>query len=114
ALSTISSSAPATAVRTQKARRTWLVPGLLGTAAVLLLVAGLLIGRLSAPLPALPLYHQLTFARETVSSARLAPDQRTVIYSSARDGGTKELFSVTPDSLASRSLGLKDTDVAAI
>ena len=114
ALSTISSSAPATAVRTQKARRTWLVPGLLGTAAVLLLVAGLLIGRLSAPLPALPLYHQLTFARETVSSARFAPDQRTVIYSSARDGGTKELFSVTPDSLASRSLGLKDTDVAAI
>jgi serine/threonine protein kinase len=48
-LSTISSSAPATAVRTQKARRTWLVPGLLGTAAVLLLVAGLLIGRLRRP-----------------------------------------------------------------
>ncbi len=41
-------SAPATAVRTQKAHRTWLIPGLLGTAAVLLLVAGLLIGRLSA------------------------------------------------------------------
>jgi serine/threonine protein kinase/Tol biopolymer transport system component len=114
ALSTISSSALATAVRTQKARRTWLIPGLLGTAAVLLLVAGLLIGRLSAPLPALPVYHQLTFGRETVSSARFAPDQRTAIYSSARNGDANELFSVTPDSLASRSLGLKDTDVAAI
>jgi hypothetical protein len=49
-----------------------------------------------------------------VSSARFAPDQRTAIYSSARDGGANELFSVTPDSVASRSLGLKDTDVAAI
>ena len=113
-LSTISSSAPATAARAQRVRGTWLVPGLLGTAAVLLLVAGLLIGRLSAPLPALPLYHQLTFARETVSSARFAPDQRTAIYSSARDGGANELFSITPDSVASRSLGFKDTDVAAI
>ena len=73
-----------------------------------------MIGRLSAPLPALPLYHQLTFARETVSSARFAPDQRTAIYSSARDGGANELFTVIPDSLASRGLGLKDTDVAAI
>jgi len=113
-LSTISTSASAVAVRTEKGRKAWLVPLLLGAAALLLLVAGLLIGRLSAPLPVPPQYHQLTFARETVNSARFAPDQRTVIYSSARAGMTGELFSVAPDSLASSSLGLKDTDVAAI
>jgi hypothetical protein len=81
ALSTISSSAPATAVQTRKARRTWLVPALLGAVPPLLLVAGLLIGRLSAPPPVPPQYHQLTFARESISSARLAPDQHTAIYS---------------------------------
>jgi eukaryotic-like serine/threonine-protein kinase len=112
-LSSVSSSVPAVAVRTEQARKSWLVPALLGTAA-LLLAAGLLIGRLSAPAPAAPEFHQLTFGREAVLSARFAPDQRTVIYSSARAGMSGELFSVTPDSLAPSSLGLKDTDVAAI
>jgi Tol biopolymer transport system component len=115
ALSTISPSVPAVAVRTKKARKPWLVPALLSAAAVVLLAAGLLIGRLSAPAPTPAQYHQLTFAREEVLSARFAPDQRTVIYSSARAGGMAgELFSVTPDSLAPTSLGLKDTDIAAI
>jgi serine/threonine protein kinase/Tol biopolymer transport system component len=113
ALSTISSALPAAPVRAEKARKTWRFPALLSAAAVPLLV-GLLIGRLSTPALAPPQYHQLTFAREAVASARLAPDQRTVIYGSARAGGTSELFSVTPDSLAPLSLGLKDTDVAAI
>jgi eukaryotic-like serine/threonine-protein kinase len=90
ALSAISPSAPATAVQTAKARRTWLLPALLGTVPLLLLVVGLLIGRLSAPPPVPAQYHQLTFARETVNSARLAPDQRTAIYSSTRDGGATE------------------------
>ncbi len=114
-LSTISSSVAAAAAGTEKARKPWLVPALLSAAAVVLLAVGLLAGRLSAPTPTLPEYHQLTFAREAVHSARFAPDQRTVIYSSARAGGiTGELFSVTPESLAPSSLGLKDTDVAAI
>jgi eukaryotic-like serine/threonine-protein kinase len=112
-LSTISSSPPAVAVNAEKARKPWLVSALLIAAAVLLM-AGLLIGRLSAPSSPPPQYHQLTFARELVDSARFAPDQRTVIYSSARAGGGNELFSVTPDSLAPSSVGLKDTDVAAI
>lgn len=113
ALSTISSSVPGVAVKTEKARKSWLAPALLSAAAVLL-AAGLLIGRVSAPAPAPPEYHQLTFAREAVLSARFAPDQRTVIYSSALSGVSGELFSVIPDSLAPSSLGLKDTDVAAI
>jgi hypothetical protein len=80
----------------------------------MILLAGLLIGRLGTPAPVPPQYHQLTFAREAVSSARFAPDQRTIVYSSARTGDTAELFSVTPDSLAPSSLGLKDTEIVAI
>jgi serine/threonine protein kinase/Tol biopolymer transport system component len=110
-LSTITSPLPA--VRIEKARKTWLGWSLLISAPVLL-VAGLVIGRLSTPRPVPPQYHQLTFAREIVFSARFAPDQRSVIYSSAPAEDATELFSVTPDSLASSSLGLKNTDVAAI
>jgi serine/threonine protein kinase len=112
-LSTVSSSL-LPALRTEKARKTWRVPGLLCAAALTILLAGLLIGRLGTPAPVPPQYHQLTFVREAVSSARFAPDQRTVVYSSARTGDTAELFSVTPDSLAPSSLGLKDTDIVAI
>ena len=112
-LSTISSSLPAVAVRVKKARKAWLISALL-IAAVMLLLAGLLIGRLSAPRAVPPQYRQLTFARKVVDSARFAPDQRTVIYGSARTGDATELFSVTPSSLAPLSLGLKDADVAAI
>jgi eukaryotic-like serine/threonine-protein kinase len=110
-LSSISSPLPP--LRTEKAPKKWLVPGLV-VAAAGLLVAGLLIGRQSVPESVPAQYHQLTFAREAVNSARFAPDQRTVIYSSAIAGGASELFSVTPESLAPTSLGQKDTEVAAI
>ena len=113
-LSTISSSSlPAVAGMVNKAPKHWLFAALSIAAAVLVL-AGILIGRLSAPQPVPPQYRQLTFARRVVDSARFAPDQRTVIYGSARTGDTSELFSVTPSSLAPLSLGLKDADVAAI
>jgi serine/threonine protein kinase/Tol biopolymer transport system component len=112
-LSTSSSSA-LPAVSAGKPRKAWLVPGLMSATAVLLLIGGLLLGRWSSSSWAPPEYHQLTFAREGIGSARFAPDHRTVIYSSARDGGDGELFSVTPDSLAPVSLGLKDTDIESI
>lgn len=111
--STVSSSTQALAAGPVKTRKPWLIPALLVAAAVLL-TAGLLMGRRSVPPPVPPLYHQLTFARENVSAARFAPDQRTVIYSTARAGDATELFSVTPDSLASSSMGLRGTDVEAI
>lgn len=112
-LSTISSTSfPAVAVKAErkgKARPVVVVTA----AAVLLLLAGLLIGRLSVPPPVPPQYHQLTFAREDIDSARWADDQRTVIYSSSHTGDKAGLSSVTPDSLASVSMNLKDTHVAA-
>jgi serine/threonine protein kinase len=113
-LSTISTSVPAIAVSAEKPRQSWLLPGLLGVVAVLLLAAGLLLMRMNGPAPAPPQYHQLSFAREAVNSARFAPDQHTVVYGSARTGDRSELFSINPDSLAPLSLGMKDTDVAAI
>jgi eukaryotic-like serine/threonine-protein kinase len=119
ALSPISSASagaplatPASSTATSTSRRPWLVPALLGIIAVLGVV--LLVVRLSLPRPELPTYHQLTFGREFISSARFAPDQRTIIYSSAHIGMQTELFSLAPDTHASVSLGLKDADVESI
>ena len=74
----------------------------------------LLIVRVNTPAPEPPSYRQLTFARESISSARFAPDQRTIIYGTARVGTKTELYSLAPDSHAPVSLGLKDVDVESI
>jgi serine/threonine protein kinase/Tol biopolymer transport system component len=116
-LSSISSMAstltPADAAR--RPGKSWLVPALLGVIVLLAVAVGsLLFVRFNAPPAEPPSYRQLTFGREFISSARFAPDQRTIIYSSAHIGMQTELFSLAPDSHAPVSLGLKDADVEAI
>ena len=74
----------------------------------------LLVVRVNTPPPEPPNYRQLTFGREFISSARFAPDQRTIVYSSAHIGMQTELFSLAPDSHAPVSLGLKDADLESI
>lgn len=59
-------------------------------------------------------YHQLTFRKGTVLSARFAPDNRTVIYSAAWGGQAPELFSTHLDSIESRPLGLHDTSLLGV
>jgi hypothetical protein len=95
-------------------RKFWLVPALLGVIVILAVAAALLFVRLNAAHPEPPSYRQLTFGREFISSARFAPDQRSIIYSSAHIGMQTELFSLAPDSHAPVSLGLKDADIESI
>ena len=59
-------------------------------------------------------YHQLTFRKGTVLSARFAPDNRTVVYSAAWAGLPPELFSTRADSIESRPLGLSQVDLLGI
>ena len=119
ALSSVSSAAagavatPAT-IAPPPSQKSWLVPLLLAVIAVLVVAVALLLVRTNTPARELPSYRQLTFAREYVSSARFAPDHRTIIYSSARVGINSELFSLAPGSHAPVSLGLKDADIESI
>jgi eukaryotic-like serine/threonine-protein kinase len=59
-------------------------------------------------------YHQLTFRKGTVLSARFAPDNRTIIYSAAWSGKEPELFSTRQDSIESRPVGLSQVDLLGI
>jgi eukaryotic-like serine/threonine-protein kinase len=51
-----------------------------------------------------PLYHQLTFRRGTIRSARFTPNGQSVVYGAAWEGKPTELFITSPESPQSRSL----------
>jgi hypothetical protein len=74
---------------------------------------GYLLGRQAKPSSEVT-YHQLTFRKGTVLSARFAPDNRTVLYSAAWSGKDPELFSTRQDSIESRPVGLTQVDLLGI
>src|SRR5271156_2830883 len=61
-----------------------------------------------------PAFHQITFRRGIVYSARFTPDAGTIIYSAAWDGSPSDLYSTRDDNPESRSLGLPGAQIAAI
>jgi len=113
--STPTASAPSAAASGgTKPPRSWPVLVLMGIIGILVAAVALLYVRLNSALTEPPSYRQLTFGREFISSARFAPDQQTIIYSSAHVGMQTELFSLGPDSHAPVSLGVKDADIESI
>jgi Tol biopolymer transport system component/predicted Ser/Thr protein kinase len=67
----------------------------------------------SAP-PSAPLYHEITFRRGEIRSARFAPDGQTILYSAAWQGNPVETFSAREGMVESRSLGLGRAELAGI
>jgi eukaryotic-like serine/threonine-protein kinase len=61
-----------------------------------------------------PSYHQITFRRGMVRSARFAPDGQTIVYSATWEGNPSEVFSTRFGSVASRSLGLTGAEILAV
>ena len=99
-----------------EARRppTWraLAAAMLATALVCGLAAYFAIQRADDRPP--PSFHQLTFRRGQILSARFAPDGQTVIYTAAWDGKPMEIFVGRPESPESRPFGLAGAEVLAI
>jgi eukaryotic-like serine/threonine-protein kinase len=61
-----------------------------------------------------PTFHQLTFRRGEIVSARFAPDGQTILYTAAWDGRPIEIFVSRPESPESRPFGLRGAEVMAI
>jgi len=82
-----------------------------------LLVAGYLargvVGRAGAGVEP-PSFHQLTFRRGPVWSARLGSDGKAVLYSAAWDGKPTEVFVGSAESPMSRPFGLSRADLLAV
>jgi eukaryotic-like serine/threonine-protein kinase len=92
-----------------------LTAALVGLALLVGAGAGLLAGkpfwRLAIPNPR---YHEITFRRGDIRSARFASDGQTILYSAAWQGNPVEIFSARPGAAESRSLGLEHTQLLAV
>jgi len=60
------------------------------------------------------LYHEITFRRGEIRSARFAPDGQTILYSAAWQGGPSEIFAARQGTVESRSLGLGHAELLAV
>jgi len=59
-------------------------------------------------------FHQLTFRRGSIGSARFAPDGQTILYTAGWDGRPLEVFVSRLDSPESRPFGLANAEVLAV
>ncbi len=92
------------------------LPVMLAAAAAVLAVgaaAGLIAGKRVWSRPP-PSFHQLTFRRGQITSARFAPDGRTVLYAAGWEGKPYEVFVNRLESPESRPFGLERAEVLAI
>jgi serine/threonine protein kinase/Tol biopolymer transport system component len=93
------------------------VPPLVWVAGLVIAAAiGLFVGKRlwQSSGPSAPLYHEITFRRGTIRSARFAPDGQTIYYSAAWQGNPVETFSARQGMVESRSLGLPRSELVAI
>ena len=82
--------------------------------AIAVLAGAFFLGKRSGG-PEFASYHQLTFRRGTVWSARFATDGSSIIYSAAWNGGPRDLYSTLKEKTSeSRPLGLNNADILAI
>ncbi len=61
-----------------------------------------------------PSFHQLTFRRGSIASARFGPDGQTIIYGAAWEGKPLEPFLARSDTPESRPFGLPGADVLGV
>jgi predicted Ser/Thr protein kinase len=93
-----------------------LLPVLISCGFLIALATGLLLGKhlWGSSAASAPLYHEITFRRGEIRSARFAPDGQTILYSAAWQGNPVETFSARQGMVESRSLGLGRAELLAI
>ena len=93
-----------------------MLPVLIGVGFLVAAAIGLLAGKkmYQSSGPSAPLYHEITFRRGAILSARFAPDGQTIYYSAAWQGNPVETFSARQGMVESRSLGLPKSELMAI
>ena len=95
----------------RRKRLAWLAAGLLGIA---IGVGGTVAvtTRQAGPPPAS--FAPKSFQQYPIFAARFAPDGQSIVFSAAPEGNTPELFSVRPEYIAPRPLGLRPVHLLAV
>ena len=89
---------------------------LLAACSIVAFGAGFWAGKLAYSKETLPppVYHQLTFRRGSIRSARFAPDGETILYSAAWQGNPTDVFTARPEAPEARAMGLSHTQLASV
>jgi eukaryotic-like serine/threonine-protein kinase len=103
-------------VRESARRNSRLLPVLLACGFLITLAVGLVAGKRlwGTAAASAPLYHEITFRKGEIRSARFAPDGQTILYSAAWQGNPVEIFSARQGTVESRSLGLGRAELLAV
>jgi len=98
------------------AQRRGVLPAVVGLGLLVALAAGLLIGKRlwGSSEASAPLYHEITFRRGEIRSARFAPDGQTILYSASWQGNPVEIFAARQGTVESRSLGLGRAELMGV
>jgi serine/threonine protein kinase len=64
--------------------------------------------------PQLPEFKRITFRRGTISSARFAPDQGTIVFAASWDHPSSKLYRTRLDGSDLRELDIADSDIQAV
>ncbi len=97
-------------------QRSRLLPAMIGLGLLVALAAGLLLGKRlwGSSEASAPLYHEITFRRGEIRSARFAPDGQTILYSASWQGNPVEIFAARQGTVESRSLGLGRAELLGV
>jgi serine/threonine protein kinase/Tol biopolymer transport system component len=110
-----SGSDPLPVPASQAKKRSIPVAAIVGVCTLLALTVGVYAGSFfSHPQLTQPVYHQLTFRRGSIRSARFAPDGQTILYSAAWQGGPIDVFTARPEAPEARAMGLSHTQLTAV
>jgi serine/threonine protein kinase/Tol biopolymer transport system component len=104
-------SAPVPGRRSRSRRLAWPIAGLFGIA---IGVGGTVAVMMRQPSPPLVSFTPKSFQQHPIFNARFAPDGQSIVFSAAPEGNTPELFSVRPEYIAPRPLGLRQAHLLAV
>jgi Tol biopolymer transport system component len=109
-------SAASTAVPALPASRRRTMPWLAAASGVVIVAAAFFAGRrVSEPASSeAPSYHRLTFRRGPITSARYAPDGKTIVYGATWEGEPLRLYTTREESTDSLMLPYPNADIASI
>ncbi len=113
ALSGVSVAVPGAAPAARVSRRFPITPLLVAAGVAFGAVTSLFVARRAMHRDP-PTFHQLTFRRGTIPSARFGPDGRTILYSASWEGRPIELFLAQSETPESRRFGIVGADVLGV
>ena len=116
ALEALSGTSVTTVAAVPPVRRRWSRVAAAVAVIAAVLVAGIAVGRRTAPAPAVafPSFEAKTFDPQAIFAARFAPDGRTIVFSAARQGNETELFVSREGATIPQPLGLRRTQLLSI